>query len=444
MLHRKWARRCPNGRRIAAAASAAVTLIGLLAACGSESPQSAGGEGTKEFTYWTLWTQDEPVAKVLQKAITAFEKDTGVTVHVQWQGRKIMTKVKAALNTDDVPDLIDGKFPDIQATLGPNDQALDMASVYQMEVYGESGKTIRDVIPAKYDAIDTMDGKQIMVPYDMSANSWWFNATKYPQYVTSPPQTWDDLVSEMAAIKAAGHNPLAQDSDIVPYNATLVYGALERALGPGNVNKLAADHSGKGWDSPDVAKVIEAIANLAAKNYYIPGYDSSKYPAMEKDWAAGKAAFLYMGSWVPYYDGPDLAEDFTLGTFNFPTLVGTDTSLPATAYGWAIPAKAKNSPAAQKFITYTLNTKWMTALSQEAEILTPREDIEVPDSLKALQSLFVNNDLYPINDNVTADYPDLDQRWGPLFQGLITGKLSAAEFIAQAKQAQVQYWKLKG
>ena len=446
-VHPREASRRRSRRRLLA--SVGVLLAGalVLTGCGSSGATSGGGNGgtgTKEFTFWSMWTKNEPVAKVLQQAIASFQQQTGVKVHVQWEGRDSMTKLKAALNTDNVPDLIDQGFTSVAATLGSG-QALDLTSVYAMKTGDDgSGATIRQEVPTGYDHLDTTNNKLILVPYYVSADTWWFNENAYPDLVSSPPTTWSQFTSFVDSVKAQGQNPIAQDSDILFYDGSLVYGALERALGPGNLHKLAADHSGNAWDDPKVKTAIDAIASLASGHDFIPGYDASKYPAMEKDWAHGKAALLYMGSWVPYYDGPDAGKNFKLGTFNFPTLGSNDHSVPTSTFGFAIPTKAKNGPAAKKFIAYMMSKKWLTELSQQAQVLTPNSDIPVPDSLKALQAVLKDNPVYPDHDNVDADYPNLDQRFQPLFRDLVTGKLSASAFIAQAKSVQQQYWKLNG
>jgi raffinose/stachyose/melibiose transport system substrate-binding protein len=430
-------------RAVAALAAASMVTLGL-AACGGSSSSGDGGKGAKQFTYWSMWTEDEPVAKVLKKALASFQQDTGVKVDVQWQGRDVLTKVKAALNTSTVPDLVDQGSPALKATLALSHQALDMKSVYDMSIPGESGKTVRDAIPQSYDALDSADGKLITVPYDVSATSWWFSGKAYPDLVAHPPTTWSDFTRLFPAIKSKGQAPIAQDADLLGYDATFVYAALARALGPGNLHQIVADHTGNSWDNPKVKAALTEIEKLATDKDYLPGYDASKYPAMEKDWAHGKAAFIYMGSWVPQYDGPDAAKDFDLHTFNFPQLVGTDVSVPVTTYGYAIPTTAKNAAAAKQFIAYFMGTKWATQLSQDATILTPNPSVAVPDALHDLQAMLKNNNIYMANDGVTGDYPDLNKQLNPLNQGLITGKLKADQYITQAKTIQAQYWKLNG
>lgn len=428
-------------RRVATVAAVALALAGLTAC--SSSPATSSGTGAKEFTYWSMWTKDEPVAKVLAQAIASFEKDEGVTVHVQWQGRDVLTKVKAAMNTSQVPDLIDQSFFRTKATLGNSHEVLDLTSVYGMKVPGESDRTVRDAVPANYDALNTAD-KLILVPYYVSAFTVWYSGKANPDLVSNPPKTWDEYTGLFPAVKAKGMAPIGLDGDDLDDLSTFVYSALERALGPGKLHDLIADHSGNGWDDPKVKAALSAIAQLASDKDYIPGYDSSKYPAMEKKWAQGKAAFLYMGSWVPYYDGPDAAPDFDLHTFNLPQLVGTDHSVPVTTYGFAVPSKAQNVPAAEKFITYLMGRKWLTQLSSDASILTPDPSIQVPPILKDLQGILKDNNLYLGNDGITADFPNLTKQFAPLNQALITGKSGVDKYLSGVKAAQAQYWKLNG
>lgn len=435
-----------DGRRLSRrgflSVSAAAVGSAALAACGGSSSPGNGGTGTKEFTYWSMWTKDEPVAKVLQQAFAAFEHDTGVKVHVQWQGRDNLTKVKAALNTGHVPDLVDNSFAGIKSAMGK--EALDLTRLDHSKVPAEPGKTVRDVVPTGYDQLYSLGGKKILVPYYVSAQTWWYSGKANPQLATDPPRTWSDFTSAMAAMKAAGKSPLAQDTDILFYDSAFVYAALQRALGPGGLHKTVADHSGNGWGDPKVKQALDAIAELTSKRYYRPGFDSSKYPAMEKDWAHGKAELLYMGSWVPYFDGPDVAKDFDMRTFNFPQLVGTDVSVPVDIFGFSIPGKAANGPAAMKFLPYLMGKQWLTKMSHDAKILTPRTDITVPGELSDLQAIIKANKLTPTSDGVAADYPDLDKQFEPLCRDLITGRSDTGKFLTKVKAAQVQYWRLNG
>jgi raffinose/stachyose/melibiose transport system substrate-binding protein len=425
--------------RAAAAATAALLFAGGLAAC--STPETAPAEEQDSFVYWSMWREDEPVAKVIQQAIGAFEEETGITVDVEWQGRDVLTKLKAALNTNNIPDLVDKGFPEIKAVLGLSKEARDLSDVYDMEIPGSDGRTVRDAVPEAYDELNTADSL-IVVPYYVSAFSWWFSGTAYPDLVENPPATWDDFTGLFDEVKANGQAPIAADADLLSYDSSFVNAALVSAVGPGNLHEIVADHDAEGWDDSKVRQAVEAIAELAEDGDYIEGYDSSKYPAMEKSWAAGNAAFLHMGSWVPYAF-PELAEDYDLHAFGFPQL-GNNTAVPVTTYGYAIPTAAKSPDAAKQFIAFLMGTEWLTKLSNEALILTPDPTIEVPELLLDQQRLLAENEVYLADDGIVADFPDLTTRFATLNQGLITGQLSADDYIKQVVDTQVQYWKLNG
>jgi ABC-type glycerol-3-phosphate transport system substrate-binding protein len=434
-------RRRSNVAKRAVGVVGAVSAVALLAACAG--PAETEGGDSDSFTYWSMWREDEPVAKVLQEAVASFEEETGIAVDVQWQGRDVLTKLKAALNTSNIPDLVDQGFPAMKAAIGISDQALDLTPVYDMEVSGDDGRTVRDVVPEAYDKLNTAE-TLMMVPYYVSAFSWWFSGRDYPDLVTSPPASWDDFVALFPDVKAAGQAPIAQDADLISYDSSFVNSALVRALGPGGLHEVVSDPTGESWDAPDIEAALSAIASLAENDDYLPGYDSSKFPAMEKAWAQSEAAFLYMGSWVPYSLGPDLAEDYDLRTFNFPTLVGDTTAVPVTTYGYSIPSAADDVEPAQEFIAYVLGTEWLTKLSTDAQILTPDPAIEVPEVLRDQQAMLANNELYLNDDGIAADYPDLTTRLGDLNQRIITGQLDAEGYIAEATTMQKQFWELNG
>lgn len=432
--------RVPSRRRTIAAASIALLSLAVVTACAPSEPAKPADE-QDSFVYWSMWREDEPVAKVIQEAIESFEDETGVTVDVEWQGRDVLTKLKAALNTNNVPDLVDKGFPEIKAVLGLSDEALDLSDVYDMEVSGSDGRTVRDVVPSSYDALNTADSL-ILVPYYVSAFSWWFSGSAYPALVEEPPATWDDFTALFPEVKANGQAPIAADADLLSYDSSFVDAALVSAVGPGRLHEIVADHSAEGWQDPEVRTAIDAIESLVENDDFIEGYDSSKYPAMEKAWAQGEAAFLHMGSWVPYAF-PDLANDYDLHAFGFPKL-GDNTAVPVTTYGYAIPTAAKSPDAAKKFIAFLLGKEWLTKLSTDALILTPDPTVEVPELLRDQQKLLADNELYLADDGIVADFPDLTTRFATLNQGLLTGQLSADEYLDQVADTQIQYWKLNG
>ena len=66
---------------------------------------SGGGKSGGSFSYWSMWRQDEPQAKVIQAAISQFTADTGVKVNVEWTGRDVAKKIGPAMAAGKAPDM---------------------------------------------------------------------------------------------------------------------------------------------------------------------------------------------------------------------------------------------------------------------------------------------------------------------------------------------------
>lgn len=416
----------------------AVLTLGLAtASCGSDE---TGGESGEEFTYWSMWQESEPQAKVLAQAIDTFEQDTGITVNVEWQGRDNITKLLAALRTDDVPDLVDQQYFTISNAIVGNDQFIDLTDVLDQQIPGEE-LTVGDALTDKYDMFTTTDdGAHFLVPYEVIGYSIWYDAAAMPAVAQNPPTTWDDFAAVLAESKAAGRNPLALDGDIAGYAEYWTATALVRTLGAGGFHDLVADEDAAGWDSPETREALTAIAELAANDYFIPGYDSSKFPAIQTKWAQGEADFLYMGSWAPTETGEFAAPEFEYRSFNFPSF-GGDESLPASVIGFAVPKPADQAEAASEFIAYFMNADRLGQISSTANNLTPRADIDVPDQLADVNALVQSQELSMITDGVLGDFSDFDKKvFQPLNLRLMTGEMTAEEFIAEITTAQQDYW----
>ncbi|MGH3098027.1 MAG: ABC transporter substrate-binding protein [Streptosporangiales bacterium] len=421
------------------AAMLAVGMLALAAGCGSGG---GSADSAKTFTYWSMWQQSEPQAKVLKKAIKGFEHDTGIDVQVEWQGRDVLSKLIPALRSGDVPDLVDQGYGDLTGAIVTNKQYTDLSDVYTRTIPGSGGKTVRDVVPTKYDRfIKTDDGTPFFVPYEITGACIWYNAKRLPKVASGAPQTWQEFTDLLAKRKASGHAPLALDGDIAGYAAYWTSIAVIRALGPNGLRDLATDKDASGWGKPGVRDAIAGVADLVGKHYFVDGYDSSKFPAIQRKWVEGKADFLLLGSWAPSETGKSAPAGFTYRCFNYPRLAD-DYSVPTNAIGFAVPKPAEHAKAAEKFIAYFMNKERLSGISSTAKNLTPRTDIKPPKELADLKNLLDEQKPSEVLVGALADMPDYRQKvFLPLSDKLLGGGLTADGFIAQMKKDQQQYWR---
>lgn len=93
---------------------------GSLVACGSKTQESTSSkkadvateekqaEASDKLVYWSMWSADEPQAKVIKEAVDKFTADTGVEVDLQFKGRSGQREgLQPALDAKQPIDLFD-------------------------------------------------------------------------------------------------------------------------------------------------------------------------------------------------------------------------------------------------------------------------------------------------------------------------------------------------
>lgn len=427
-----------------AATGAILATSVAFAASGCTTTAESADDGSKSLTYWSMWTETEPQAAVLKKSLESFEQDTGVKVDVQWQGRKVLEKVTTGLLSGEVPDLVDQAYDKIGPALAATNQAADLSSVLSAEIPGEDGSTVADVIPQKYfDILPSYGGevKNYMVPYSVSNVSVFYN--KANTVAPAPPATWEELLANCEKAVAAQMGCIAADGDATWANTYWLDYLVNRNMGDGAFQKLLEDKTGAAWDEPGVLESAKQIQELVDKDYIIKGYDASKYPEQQNAWAANKALYFLMGSWAPAETEKFAAAGFDYGAFNFPeTKAGASTANDTLLFGFAVPTKAKNQDAAKEFIAYFSNKDRMSGISTDANNLAARPDVEAPAQLADVAQILADNDTRLPTDGASSDV--IDKGFKAPFDNLFLGKISAEEYVAEAKSAIVAYWNAKG
>lgn len=430
-------------RRISTIAGAlAVTLP--LAGCGVFSGGS-GDHDSDTLTYWSMWEQGEPQSEVLQSAIDDFEEAEGVTVEVQWAGREVSKKIRAGSNTGTVPDLTDDA---VEVLLSGSDAGLysGLGDVYSEQIPGEDA-TIADVVPAKYlGPYKNDDGEPIVVPYEVLTTSVWYDGNRFPEIAENPPETWDDFVAAMEEMKDDGLSPIAADGTIPDYNAYWIYQLVERELGPGWLNKAAADKTGEAWSDPGFLRSAQRVEEIVQNDYFMEGYQGSKLPAAQQAWAQGEASFLLMGSWAPADAAEVASPDTEFRSFPMPMVPGGVRTQELNLIGFGIPDGAENPELAAKFAAFFMQRDQIGKIASEANNLTSRTDVPAPDDLADLQPMLENASTG--NRYLDGVPTDSAQFWSgvflPLSDKLFFGEITAEEFVSQLEADSKSFWQNNG
>ncbi|HEX5728717.1 ABC transporter substrate-binding protein [Microbacterium sp.] len=134
------------------------------------------------------------------------------------------------------------------------------------------------------------------LPFQYNIEGIFYNKAIFEENGWAVPETWDDLLTVAAEAKAAGLTAFAASGEQGWPLTRLVSGYLFRTLGADALQKVA-DGDAKLTD-PEYVEAAQAIADLGAQGYFGANVASLDYDAASNEFLTGKAAMIYMGSWL--------------------------------------------------------------------------------------------------------------------------------------------------
>jgi raffinose/stachyose/melibiose transport system substrate-binding protein len=318
-------------RRIAALIGAIAIVAAACGGAASPSPSAASSAAASPSAVeaspsanaepvtieWWHISKDDP-GKTLFKGIADayMAAHPNVTINITvLENEAFKTKLQTQMQSGTPPDLFQswgGGTMAAQADAGMlKDITADVASW-------------KDTVNAGAMSIYQYNGKQYGVPWDMGMIGFWYNKKIFADAgITTPPASWDELLTAMGKIKAKGVAPLAiAGKDMWPSMHLWTYlvlriggsDALQQMIQTGN------------WNTDACTKAGDEIVKLNALNPYQDGYKSATYDNEAAAVGNGKAAMELMGQWAPGVQVADstskkgLGDD--LGWFAFPAVTG--------------------------------------------------------------------------------------------------------------------------
>lgn len=414
----------------------------LAALLASTTVGTAFADGS--FTYWSMWNEGEPQQKVIAEAIADFTAETGITVDAQWVGRDIQKKVGPTLNSPETPfTLVDGERRKIYSALVTTDSEASTDAVFAMEVPGE-GVTVDAAILSNIKPIVTEDGATWMVPYILLSSAWWYDAARMPELAGNEPKTWDEMIALFQKRKDAGHQVIAQDGDIGFYNLYFFTEIAVRHLGPGKLNAMIEDRSGEALKDPAILKTAQQIEQLVKAGFFATGYDSSKWPAQQQEWASGKSDFIFNGTWLPRETAEFLPEGAKPVSFPMPSVgEGSVNTNEVGVIGFSIAKKGPDAEEAAKFVAFFMQEKYLARLADEAKVIVPRQGIAVDPVLQSAYEMLGSGQTHNSYDGVNTYNADYTTKvLTPLVNELIFGQIDAQTFRDSLVEQTVQYWEI--
>jgi len=293
-------RKVSRDRRLRAGlAGAAAIVVITLAACGGTGSSSvgSGGSGTPSdpsaFTFLNI-TENAPVGQEMKQLASGACAAENKALPLQVQNvpqASLDQKLLLLAGQNALPSMYAaGNAPATTKTLVKGGDVVNFQT--ELAKLGVLG----DVQPAATSSIDSLFGGFYVLPTQLNIEGIFYNKKIFAVDGITVPRTWTQLVADAATLKAKGIQPLSASGQQGWPITRLISDYLERSIGP---NALAAVASGNAkLTDPQYVAAAQAVASLGAKGYFGKGVESIDYNTSLNTFLTGKAAMLYMGSWV--------------------------------------------------------------------------------------------------------------------------------------------------
>ena len=387
---------------------------------------SCGGKKNEKLVYWSMWNEAEPQGQVIAEAVREFEKETGIKIEVNFNGRDIRKTLQPALDAGEMIDIFDEDIERVARTWGK--YLLPLNSFIDKSYPTTGGKAYKNVVNSLLLSVarDLGDGTVKNIPYQPSAFVTLYNKDLFAKAgIAAPPATWDEMLDVCAKLKAIGVYGITVDD---AYMAALFGYCMDRLVGRKATLDMVKNND---FTGPQVLEFGKIWENMAKKGYIIPKAASNIFPAGQvEDIATGKAAMYLNGTWLPN-EIKGNAPDMNWGEFAWPAISPAGDGIEANHFGsqsFGINKNSKHAEEAFRFIVYMTTGKWDERLASESIGIPVANDSDWPVQLA---------DAKLIVDSTTKRFPyacgmedssDINAKIKENFAKLIVGTHTAQSF----------------
>ena len=266
----------------------------------------------------------------------------------------------------------------------------------------------------------TYKDKLYALPISLNTMGIFYNKQMFKELNIEIPKTYDELISAMKKIKAAGKTPIIlpdKDSWTVGQCGDRLFGMYM------NEEMDLFDKVGKGEKSTADSKGLDKLAKvmLELREYGQADSLGTGYDQAISVFASGKAAMFYQGTWaLPIID--KAKPSFEVGMFPFPGDTDKESKIGINV-DCAVSARAdgKNGELAKTFISFLARPEiaqmYVKADGSPSAIKDVKSDRK---EFEAMQKSIAEGNTYPIPSNNWK--PGFSGEWKKVVQNLIVKK----------------------
>ncbi len=282
------------------------------------------------------------------------------------------------------------KTEEYQTVLAANFKGGTAADVIHLRAYGNFEQFAKpgylmplteDIIPelAKYSAqslagsTSITDGNVYGVPYASQSLVIYYNTAMYAELGLTPPESWDEFISNLEACAAAGITPLANGTK-TGWMDEVMSGVICPTFYGGNDFYYDILDGKTGFDDPKYAGALEKLHSLA--EYMPSGFTGLEYVESQMLFLNEMAAHFIGGIWEDSYfskQNEDLDYDIFIGP---PAQKGGAQYISTFMDGsFGINKATPNSDEAIKFVNFMASKEVQQYISDNLGVKTEHPEV---------------------------------------------------------------------
>lgn len=356
---------------------------------------------------------------------------------IQEDDDSIKGKTKTLVASNAVPDI----FFSWTGTWGGNfvrgKRAVDLTPVIGPDT--EWGKTFAPAAVSSF----AYNGKLYGIPLYLDAKFMGYNKKIFAELGLDAPATLQDLLADCAAIKAAGHTPIAFGNK-EPWAGIHYLGQLLAYNVPQAVLEQDYDPATAAYTDPGYAAALDQFKQIVDECTIGAGVNGLSYQTAIQELSDGKAAMYYQE--IIEFDNaarPDTVlkpEDF--GFFPLPAPAdakGDPKALEGAPEGYMISSASENVPLAldfMKFVTSQANARILSAppYGQPSAVIGGSDPAQMNAAVVGgLEEIAAASYLIQWLD--TVNHPKVAAAWLSNLQAFIGGTMSSEDVVAEVRAA---------
>lgn len=387
-------------RRLIAAGAVIASLGGLVgvAGCGSSTAQ----QETKptSIKIWDYEESDGAMGKAWAKAITIFEKQTGVKVVFEKKSfEQIRQNASQILNSNDAPDVMEYNKGNATAGLLASQGLLSNLNGY-VKKYGWDKKITGSLAATgKYDSKGVMgSGNWYGITNYGEDVMMYYNKDMFKKYDIAIPTNMSELESAMQKFVDHGITPLSEAVEEYPLQHLWWQLVLQKASSE-FINSYEMYKGKVNWQGAATTYATQTIKDWVNKGYISKNSTGLKAEDAGQNFIKGTSPMFFSGTWwFGRFQGDMANVNWSASTFPDARKVpGSSGNI------WVIPENSKKKDYAAKFINITLSEEVQDLMDNAGGVPIAATSSNITDA-KSKELIASFNKV--VKNNQLGFYPD--------------------------------------